>query len=463
MWVRLSIGTLAEHGNTKFPVLRDYTYYLQEGWDFTKQSNGGTAEFSFTLEERFTPEEEATLLQDYARWVEAGSLGTFSVPHPIHIPNIINHEVILNSTDDLGTPIFGGILTKCKARTKNPFQRYLECTALGWEHLLDLSTFSYSYTGPVSHGDILGGNESEGIPSCFDNSRNNFNIPDYERGNIKWNINRFSIKAGLPDVERRSYEAQNIRQLFSKFSIDSGNVWGVKSNKEPYFWPPATEHADIQLLDEHADFSEKKDRTNDGSLRFHKFYPFHNFDYVLDVTKYRNHVILRGAQTRSEKNIKEEYTADQIDSNNVLVLGRNFIEWIDESTQVSEDTLRVSVNGLQVSVGSLGTPLKTGSEDDPDTAVDVEWIIDGINSILRFSPVVFPISLVEVEGREFRTLIEEDEDEEAILQVGRLTEIINDPSINTRQAARYRLGSELYRLGESLEVISLSILVDTGP
>ena len=175
MLVILRIAETVTIGSTNFQAFNHFTRFLLEGWSVTKQSNGGSTEFEFEL--RDYPNENIFL----------------------DIEKLTHREITLSAAEDLTNRIFGGILLKARVTTVNPSHRTYKCTALGWEHLMDLSVFSANHRGPVTQGDVLGGRAAnmgqqvEEIKSCFELSRTNFRIESHRRGILPWKIERDNI------------------------------------------------------------------------------------------------------------------------------------------------------------------------------------------------------------------------------------------------------------------------------
>ena len=435
MRVQLLIAKQFDYIGNYFLYFNDYTFYLHENWEVTKQSHGGTSEFSFVLEERYNP-----------------SNPDFDVDHN----NLLNRQVLLENSSRGIDRIFGGVITKADASTLNPQTRRFNCRALGWEHILDLSTFSASYTSSLSQGDILGGNQSEGIQSCFAHADSIEDDPFKQKFN-GWIRERIDIEDGIKDITELSYNKTNIRQLFNKFALDAGYIWGVTANRSVFFLPGNSRRlkTDIIIADEHPDLLKKRN-----------VYPAQKFQYIIDATKLRNHIVLRGDTVRKPEVIKQTYAYTQLDTlpggTVILELNRNFLEYEDPVTGELSDTPRVFIQDAET---NEERELVVGAGVAQPDVTECVWIQAGVRSTILFErhiKIKNTDKAVRVESQVNESIEWEDVEPDSLERFGRFTQVIIDTSIRTDEQASSRIRSELNRLSKGVEVLKFEVLVDTS-
>ena len=435
MRVQLLIAKQFDYIGNYFLYFNDYTFYLHENWEVTKQLHGGTSEFSFVLEERYNP-----------------SNPDFDVDHE----NLLNRQVLLENSTSGVDRVFGGVITKADASTLNPQTRRFNCRALGWEHILDLSTFSASYTSALSQGDILGGNTARGIQSCFAHADSIEPDPFRQKFN-GWTRERIDIEDGIKTITELSYNKTNIRQLFNKFSLDAGYIWGVTANRRVFFLPGNSRRlkTDIIIADTHPDLLKKRN-----------VYPAHKFQYIIDATKLRNHIVIRGDTVRSEKVVTQTYSYGQIEQvsgiASILILNRNFVEYEDPVTGEARDVPRVFIVDAET---NTERELVVGAGVSIPDVTECVWLQSGVKSTLIFDQKIRiknTVEAVRVESQVNESVEFEDVEPDSLERFGRFTQVIIDTSIRTDGQAGARIRSELNRLAKGVEVLKFEVLVDTS-
>ena len=408
------------------PVFRTFTTLLEEGWEIQKQSFGATNEFSFSLLER----DDRT----------------------VSLRSILNREMFLFSIDTpSGYKIFSGIIVIVSTESINPEIKRLDCVALGWEFLFDHSVFTYSYPLDVSQGDIIGGRDAdpsdpnkEALKSCFEYASNNFVYDNTTRGFLPWTISRTNIEDGLANVTKRIYNQQNIRALLDKFSLESGYVWRVDSDKTVFYHKPNALVSDIILADESSLYP----------IDYHKVFPFEKLKRRVDISKLRNHIIIKGNTDVSESISSIEYSSILVTDLGFLSLNKAFVEYPGQNTP------RVWFNGVEWTVGRNGI-------DRPED-FDVIWADFAVASTLRLSrnrlvelQAATGNSVLRVQGLVNEGVVYSDKDEPSIRDFGPKVRVINDPTITDKAEATIRAQAELFRLSKTVEVLRLSVLVDS--
>lgn len=475
-------------------VQHAFTRFLQEKWRIVKQAYAAKDTFEFVLRDT-----KGTLLD------EVNSL--YGYPNrTFNTRSFLNREVVLVHGDFVGANerhfLFGGIITEVTATSVNAYEVIYKFNALGWAYLFDDTIVTVSYPFAVTQGNVVGGFSNDpNTTDHFDVQQNlaastttgeiygdttsMFNRVEKDTGStiehpftregrlgfIPWIIDRENIFDGRKDLGSLDVVDKSISSVLNEFANHSGYIWRVDSNKTLHFRPPNQVQAGATQITLVYHPTEAEWYT--GSF---PNYPYHKFSRRIDITKLKNHIIMKGGRERSDKRVRE-FVQPQLTSTGEIArvyrLKKLFVEYDVGGAETETDRPKVytrdSASGqyAELRVGKYGSNVSL-----EDLAIDTDpkeydvFFYDNVrpNQIQLATTVNVSLdddAAIVVEGYTLDRVNEYVSNDKSVRDFGRKSLVITQSSTLTKSALNEVARGKLFELSQNSEVLKLKVLVDS--
>lgn len=505
------------HKRPAFFYQKDFTSYLQQKWTITKQAYSAKDTFEFTLRDT-----KGTIFDNEHPFPPTAN--QLSTKHTL--ASFLNREVVLVHGDFAGANerafLFGGIITEVVATSVSPFELMLKFNALGWAYLLDDTVVTATYGYPTSQGNIIGGFSNDSSINHYDtlhtlplqndtqvygDTRSMFRQVEKEIGTplehpfetgdksktgfVPWVIDRKNIFHGRKDVASRlDLSEKSLSSVLTQFAEASGYVWRIDSDKTLHFRPPnqvpAGSATPNSPLDENGNpiidriITFVYDPTpSEWFIGVYPNFPYHKFSSRIDITKLKNHIIIKGGQGDSEEIGIELIAADLTDSGALKrvynIENFTFLYYALDGTEIESRAPRIlarsseSAEYVELTVGLAASGSDADLKDiDGNGEYDVLFHSNLINS--QFQQVELSPSVtitngdpaaIHVEGIYAIRLKVQEHNDDSIFRYGRKTLVMIESTAIDTEDMRILAKGKLYELSQNAEVLKLKVLVDT--